>query len=127
MGIIDKLRNFFNEPVSNNSGQRRNERYEKLELANEIISLVHQIERIETFDSILWNLRGESSSELERRSTEELKQIRSKLENRLVELTKQKQRRGVTGESLEEAKWTGQKPKGLTNYEFDRLQRDEGR
>ncbi len=57
MGIIDKLRNFFNEPVSNNPGQRRD----------------------------------------------------------------------VTGESLEEAKWTGKKPKGLTNYEFDRLQRDEAR
>ena len=127
MGIIDKLRNFFNEPVSNDSGQRRNEWYEKLELANEVISLVHQIERIETFDSILWNLRGESVSDLERKNIEELTQIRSKLKNRLVELTKQKQRRDVTSERLEEAKWTGQKPKGMTDHDFDRLQRDEGR
>lgn len=100
-------------------------KYEKLELAKEIISLVNEIKRTETFDRILWNVRDASTRELQRKSMEELKQTHSKLKNRLVELTTQKQTRNRTREKLEEAKWTGQKPEGLTD--FDRLQRDEGR
>ena len=111
-----------------NQKKKENEWYQKLALSKEIISLVNEIKRRATFDSILWNLNNVSTSELERKSLEELNQISSNLKRRLVELTTtQKQTRDITREKLEEAKWTGQKPRGLTDYEFDRLQRDEAR
>lgn len=125
MGMFDNLRNFFKG--SNNNSVVQEDTYEKSMLASEIVNLVYEIKRINTFDSILWNLNNVSISELERKSSEELKRIHSNLKNRHAELTTQKQTRNITREKLEEAKWTGQKPKGLTDYEFDRLQRDEGR
>lgn len=30
-------------------------------------------------------------------------------------------------EALEESKWTGQKPKDMTDHDFDRWQKDESR
>ncbi len=62
-----------------------------------------------------------------RKNTDELKHLKESLTNRLEILTKQSSRRNPTQEALEEAKWTGKKPKNLSEHEFDRLQRDESR
>lgn len=97
-----------------------NDEYEKSRLAERIVYLVDKIKRINSFDSSVWNLSNTSSYELKR--------LNSNLENRLDELDKQKQRGNPERESLEAFKWTGQKPKYMSNHDFDRFQRsDDGR
>ena len=53
----------------------------------------------------------------------ELKELNSNLANRLSELERQNQRRDSNRESLEASKWTGQKPKNMSDHDFDRWQR----
>jgi len=124
MGLMDNIRNFFTGS-KNTQTVRVNDEYEKSKLAEKIVDLVTRIKRINSFDSSIWNLSNTSSYELKRKSLNELQQLNSSLENRLSELTKQSQKGNSTREALEEAKWTGQKPKNMSNLDFDRLQRND--
>lgn len=126
MGMFDKLRDFFKGSEAD-SVVEKDDTYEKSMLAAKIIDVVNAIKRINSFDSSIWNLNNVSSSELKSRSLADLEQLYSRLSGRLSEISKQEQRGDKRREDLEASKWTGQKPKHLTDYEFDRFQRDEGR
>lgn len=126
MGLLDNIRSFFN--VSKNAQQKQpqvNEDYEKSILADKIVNTVDKIKRINSFDSSIWNLSNISTYELKRRSLNDLQHLSSSLENKLSELTRQSQRSNPYRDSLEKAKWTGQKPKEMSDYDFDRFQRDD--
>ena len=126
MGIFDNLRNFFK---GSNNTPIIQENYEdkKSTLATQTMNLIDRIKKINSLDSSLWNLANITKYELERKSLPELEQLHSRLYSRYLELTRQSQRKNPERESIEASKWTGQKPQHLTDYEFDRLQRDEGR
>lgn len=126
MGMLNNLRNFFKR-LNDKPVMIQEDDYEKSMLANQIVDLINKIKRINTFDSSIWNLSNISSYDLEMKSLSELEKLHSSLKERFSYLIRESQRRNPERESLEVAKWTGQKPKNLTNYEFDRLQRDEGR
>lgn len=127
MGILNKLGNFFNSSSKNATVIHEEDEYRKSVLATKIVNLVDKIKRINSLDSSIWNLSNVSSYDLERKSLHELEELYSSLNNRLSLLNKQNERKDVERESLEASKWTGQKPKDLTNHEFDRLQRYDGR
>lgn len=101
--------------------------HEKSRLAENIVDLVSRIKRINSFDSSIWNLSNVSRYDLERKNLDELKRLHSDLENRLLELNNQSQKPNRNREELEASMWTGQKPKNMSNYEFDRLQRRDDR
>lgn len=126
MGILENIRNFFrgsnDTPVI-----QEDDSYKKSILATQIVNSIDKIKRINSFDSSIWNLANVSIYDLQRKSLAELQQIKSTLDNRLSKLTRQSQSKDHARESLEESKWTGQKPKNMTNHDFDRFQRDEGR
>ena len=131
MSLIDNIRGFFSGSKSEQAAQpqsRVNEEYEKSRLADKIVDTVHEIERINSFDSSLWNLSHVSSYDLKRKSLNELERLNSSLENRLSELTRPKRTTDSKMAELESSKWTGQKPKGMSDIDFDRFQRyDDGR
>ncbi len=126
MGMFDNFRNLF-KGSSKAPVAMEEDSYKKSMLATQIVNLVDKIKRKNSFDSSIWNLNNISSSQLERRSLAELEGLKSTLDSKLSELTRQSQRKDQRMESLEASKWTGQKPKGLTDHEFDRFQRDESR
>ena len=129
MGMIDNLRNLFKsskkEEIENSRRQREEEEYRKSKLASQIVDLVDQIKRINSFDSCVWNLSNTSTNELRRKSLPELEKLKQSLLSRHEQLVQQSKRRNPTMEALEASKWTGQKPEHLTDAEFDRWQRDE--
>ncbi len=125
MGLMDNIRGFFSGSRNNQTTQPQvNEDYEKSRLASSIVNLVGEIKGINSFDRSVWNLSNISSYELQRKSLDELRSINSDLEKRLSELIKQGQSSDLKRKALEEAKWTGQKPKDMSDHDFDRLQRD---
>lgn len=126
MGIFDNLRNLF-KGSDNTPVVQEEDKFKKAMLVTQIVNLVDEIKRINSFDSSIWNLSNITSSELERKSLAELEKLQTSLKNRLAELTKQRQRRNPEQEALEAARWTGQKPKNFTNHEFDRFQREDER
>ena len=123
MGMLDKLRNIFKR--SNNVVEEKDDSYEKSMLATKILNLRDKIQRINSFDSSIWNLSNTTSSELERWSLARLRATYDALDRTYSQLTSQSQRRDPEREVLEASKWTGEKPQRLTNYEFDRLQRSD--
>ena len=126
MGLMDNIREFFSGSKNTQTSQPQiNEEYEKSRLADRIVDLIGRIKRINSFDSSVWNLLNVSSYDLKRKSLDELQRLNSSLENRLSELDRQSQRRNLNRESLETSKWTGQKPKNMSNLDFDRFQRDD--
>lgn len=129
MGLMDNIRGFFSGSKNTRTSQPQiNEKYEKSILADKIVDLIGRIKRINSFDSSIWNLSNISSYELKRKSLDELQRLNSSLENRLAELNKQNQQASPRRESLEASKWTGQKPKYMSDLDFDRFQRnDDGR
>ena len=129
MGLMNNIRTFFSSSRNNQSAHPQvNEEYEKTRLADRIVDLVSRIKRINSFDSSVWNLSNVSSYDLKRKSLDELQRLNSTLENRLSELDKQSQRRNPRSEALEASKWTGQKPKGMSDHDFDFYQKgDDGR
>lgn len=126
MGLINKLRAFFSDSKNIQVTQlQETDEYEKTRLANRIVNLIDKIKRINSFDSSIWNLSNVSSYELEAKSVNELKKLNDTLESRLSELDRQSQRNKSRNEALEASKWTGQKPKNMTNHDFDRFQRSD--
>lgn len=126
MGLMNNIRGFFSSSKNTQTTQPQvNEEYEKSKLADRIVDLVGKIKRINSFDSSVWNLSNVSSYELKRKSLDELQRLNSSLENRLLELDRQNQRSNLSRESLEASKWTGQKPKNMSDYDFDRFQRSD--
>lgn len=124
MGLIDNLRGLFSSSKNTPSVQV-NDEYEKERLAKRIVDLVDRIKRINSFDTSVWNLSNVSSYELQRKSLAELTRLNSSLESRLAELNRQSQRSNPEREYLEASKWTGQKPKGMSDRDFDRFQRSD--
>ena len=128
MGLMDNIRNIFSSSKSTQTSTvQKDDEYEKSRLAEEIVGLIDKIKRINSFDSSVWNLSNVSSYDLKRKSLDELTRLHSSLKNRLSELDRQSQRTNLNGESLEASKWTGQKPKDMSDHDFDRFQRDESR
>ena len=128
MGLMDTIRGLFSNSKDTQEVQPQiNESYEKSRLAASIVSLVGEIQKINSFDSSIWNLATVTKYSLERRSLNELQKINNDLKNRLSELSVQKTSRSKYDEELEAAKWTGQKPRNMSSYEFDRFQRDDDR
>ncbi len=129
MGLMDNIRGFFSGSKNTQTSQPQiDEEYEKSRLADRIVDLIGKIKRINSFDSSVWNLSNVSSYDLRRKSLDELQRLNSSLANRLSELDRQSQRRDQNRESLEASKWTGQKPKHMSDLDFDRFQRnDDGR
>lgn len=127
MGMLDNFKKIFNKGSEEIQEMEPEDPYKKSMLASQIVDLVHGIQRINSFDSSVWNLSNVSSRELERRSQDELERLHDSLSKRLSELAEEKQRRGSNVSSLEESKWTGRKPQSMSDKDFDRLQRDEGR
>ena len=129
MGLMDNIRGFFSGSKNSQTAQPQiDEDYEKSRLADRIVDLVDKIKRINSFDSSVWNLSNTSSYDLRKKSLSELQMLNSTLENRLSELDRQKHTSSPKRESLEAAKWTGQKPKNISDLDFDRFQRyDDGR
>ena len=126
MGLMDNIRGLFSGSKNNQPMKSQiNEESEKARLADRIVDLVGRIKRINSFDSSVWNLSNISSYDLRRKSLEELTRLNSSLERRLSELDRESQRRNPRAEELEASKWTGQKPRGMSNYEFDRFQRSD--
>ena len=126
MGLMDNIRGFFSKSKNNQVSQPQiNESYEKNKIVNKIVNLVDEIKSVNSFDSSIWNLSNISTYELNNRSLDDLKHLQSSLEIRLSQLTKQRQTGNEQKESLEESKWTGQKPKDMSNHDFDRLQRED--
>lgn len=126
MGLMDNIHGFFSGSKNTQTSHPQiNEEYEKSRLADRIVDLIGRIKKINSFDSIVWNLSNVSSSDLKRKSLDELQRLKSSLENRLSELVRQSQRRDPNRESLEASKWTGQKPKHMSDLDFDRFQRDD--
>ena len=126
MGLMDNIRGFFLGSKNTQTTQPQiNEEYEKSRLTDRIVDLIGKIKRINSFDSSIWNLSNVSSYELKRKSLNELQKLNSSLENRLSELDRQSQRRNPIVEELEASKWTGQKPKNMSDLDFDRFQRSD--
>lgn len=124
MGILNNMRNFFKKSDST-VGMQQNDTYKKSILATQIVNLIDEINKINSFDSSIWNLQNVSSYDLQRKSLAELEKMKSSLDSRLSELTRQGQMRNPEREALEESKWTGKKPKNMTEHEFDRFQRND--
>ena len=123
MGLIDNIRGLFSGSKDNQPMKPQiNEESEKARLADKIVNLVQRINRINSFDSSIWNLSRATTYELRRKSLDELTRLNSRLENRLAELDKQSQRRNPNGQELEASIWTGQRPGEMSEHDFDRLQ-----
>lgn len=126
MGLMDNIREFFSGSKNTQTIHPQvNEEYEKSRLADRIVDLINKIKRINSFDSSIWNLSNASSYELKRKNLDELQKLNSSLENRLSELNRQNQKRSSRNEELEASKWTGQKPKNMSDLDFDRFQRSD--
>lgn len=126
MGLMNNIREFFSGSKNSHATQvQANDKYEKSILARKIVNLVNEIKRINSFDSSIWNLSNISSYTLERKSLDELQILNTSLQNRLAELNRTKQQGNLRRDSLEASKWTGQKPKHMSEHDFDRFQRDD--
>lgn len=126
MGLIDNIRGFFSGSKNMQVEQiKLDDEYEKSILSEKIVDLVNKIQRINSFDNSIWNLSNVSSYELKRKSLNELQRLNSSLENRLTELDRKKQKTNSEREALEASKWTGQKPKHMSDLDFDRFQRSD--
>ena len=125
MGMFDGIINFFKG--SKEEAPRENN-FEKEQLARQIEELVRKISRLNSFDSDIKNLTNASYRDLQSmKSLEELQRLKFKLENKLLALDKEARRGNPEMEAIEKSKWTGEKMNNMTDKQFDRLQRDEGR
>lgn len=126
MGLMDNLRNFFSGSRNTQVAEvQKNVEYEKSILAENIVDLVTNIKRLNSFDSSVWNLSNISSYQLKSKSLDELQKLNSSLEKRLSELNKKSTRIDPKREQLEASKWLGQKPEHMSNLDFDRFQRSD--
>lgn len=126
MGILSKLGNLL-RGSSDTEIVVQDDPYKKSRLVSEIINLIGTIQKINSFDSSIWNLSRLSRDDLERKSLGELEDMKKNLETRYSQLTKQTQGGNAQREAYNRALWTGEKPSNLTNHEFDRAQRNDGR
>lgn len=122
MGLLDNIKKSF-IGSKNTKTVQVDDSSKKIMLATKIINLRDQIKSINSFDSSIWNLSNATTNNLQRRNLAELEKIYSTLNDRLLELAEQSKKSDLRRETLEKSKWTGQKPKNMTDYEFDRFQR----
>lgn len=119
MGLFDKLRKKKLVSQENQYVQEN----KKVKLIEEIMDFIFQIERINSFDSSIWNLANTNTFNLKRKSLEELTKLHTNLQNRLSELNRQSQRGNPEQERIERAKWTGEKPQNVSSHDLDWSQR----
>ena len=117
MRILDNIKKFLKGENAKPIIKQENT-YKKSVLSSNIMNLINDIKRIDSFDKSLWNLSNASNISLQNKSEIELEQLYANLSSRLEKINFSRQ-------SLEASKWTGQKPKNMTDYEFDRFQRDD--
>lgn len=124
MGILGKLRSFFNS--SNNTPiVQQEDRYAKSSLATNIVNLANKINRINCFDNSVRGLTNISTSELERKSMEELERIYVSLTNKYEGLVQQRQQNSERSDAIIAAKWTGQRTPDMTDHDLDSFQRGD--
>ncbi len=99
--------------------------YEREQMADSVYELVRRISRISTFDRSITSLQRVTIYELRDKSLEELQRLQNNLQERLTILERDRKRRNEEMRKLEEAKWTGQRPKHMSPEAFDRWQRDD--
>ena len=124
MRILDNIKKFLKGENAKPIIKQENT-YKKSVLSSNIMNLINDIKRIDSFDKSLWNLSNAANISLQNKSEIELEQLYANLSSRLEELKREKQKINFSRQSLEASKWTGQKPKNMTDYEFDRFQRDD--
>ena len=117
MGFIDRVKGLFGieteEQKRAREEQARNEQWEKSSTISSVIELSRRLSQINSFDNDTRYSRM-SSYELDRMS--------------LVGFEKAKQQDYMRrSEALQAAKWTGEKPAGMSDHDFDRWQNDDGR
>lgn len=126
MGLLDNLKKFFSVGSEREINfENVNDDFEKEKLSSRIVNLVDKIQRINSFDSSVWNMSNVSTFELKRKSVDELRKICVSLENRLVVLEGQKKSNNNSRDALEEAKWTGKQIQGMSKSDLDRAQRED--
>lgn len=127
MGMFDKIRSFFNRNSTQEIPIRRESEIDKSMLASQIMNLIDSIKGINSFDLSIWNYSNVTKYELYRKTVPELERLRDSLSSRLEQLNRENSKARESANKLEEAKWTGQRPKNLSAHEFDRLQRGDDR
>lgn len=127
MGLVDKLKEFLNGSEKNQVV--RESPWEKRDLARDVMGLIDEIKRIDSFDRTVWNMGYMSEYTLaDSKTTDELKRMKNSLNKRLLELQKQKENVNLRGSSeYEKALWTGEKPKGWTDRDLDLAQTRDDR
>lgn len=124
MGLMDKLRGFFNGS-SNAPVVQEEDKYAKSRLATDIVNLVGKINRINCFDGSIRGLTNMSSYELERKSMAELEQLHTNLSNKYAGLVQQRQQNSERTDAAIAAKWTGQRTPDMTAHDLDSYQRGD--
>lgn len=127
MGMLDSIKKFLGMGEKKEPTVQRDDSMEKSMLASQIVDLAGRIQKINSFDSSVWNIANASVYSLQRKSLSELQSMHAQLSGRLVELNRQSEQSSRRREDLEASKWTGQRPRGMTAQEFDRFQRDDER
>ncbi len=127
MGMLDSIKKFLGMGEKKEQTVQRDDSMEKSMLASQIVDLAGRIQKINSFDSSVWNIANTSTYSLQRKSLSELQSMHASLSGRLADLTKQSEQGSRRREDLEASKWTGQKPRGMTDHDFDRFQRDDDR
>ena len=122
MGFFEKLKRIFTIPED--APVEKENSYEKSMLRDEISSLLVKLECKNPFDSTVRYLKQTMVFD---KSVDELKSIRSNLENKIAEYDERRRRTAKEREDLEACKWTGQRPKGMSSEDLDRWQRSDDR
>ena len=130
MGFIDRVKGLFGieteEQKRAREEQARNEQWEKSSTISSVIELSRRLSQINSFDNDTRYSRI-SSYELDRMSLDDLRKLKDSL-TRKVGFEKAKQQDYMRrSEALQAAKWTGEKPAGMSDHDFDRWQNDDGR
>ncbi|MNP48614.1 hypothetical protein D3C76_1427470 [compost metagenome] len=126
MGFIENLRKLVKGNDSDNK-KVTEDTYAKSMIAREVVNLVEQINKINSFDSSIRTLINVSSHQLQSKSMADLQNLRDTLSYKLSTIDQQRKVGSTAREALEESKWTGKKPNTMTDRQFDRHQRDESR
>ena len=129
MRFIDRVKGLFGieteEQKRAREEQARNEQWERSSLITDVSNLAGKLARINSFDREAMKYSRMSSYQFGDMSIDDLRQIKESLSGKIK--SEEAKREGYMRKSreLEEAKWSGIKPQGMTDHDFDRWQRDD--
>lgn len=89
MGMLDSIKKFLGMGEKKEQTVQRDDSMEKSMLASQIVDLAGRIQKINSFDSSVWNIANTSTYSLQRKSLSELQSMHASLSGRLADLTKQ--------------------------------------